>query len=552
MNARVVLRRALWLVVILALSLPSWAARAQDEPRLPPLPIDEIETGDEGETDTPGGESGEVVDVREATIPLDESSLPCQGCDLKDLFPCSQPNCFEPSPEVVSSIDGVLKSKHLKGANIGVLAIAYPEGVVLYERNSQDPFNPASVVKLFTAATALTWLGGGRTFETSAAVRETGECGELYLKGGGDPGLRARDLEELARKTREAGVECVSSLHMDLSLFDEVILPPHYDQKRTDAAYRSMVGALGIDDGVIGITVSPGKFHGATPVVKVEPTCSGFVVDNRALTVDVPGDDELDVRVREVDGQFVVVVTGEISTTHEPPLFFAKAVPRPDLLAFHLFLDGLKAAGVRVEDSAAHTATTPEDARLVASLRSDELREDLARMLLESKNFVAEQVLKLLGTIHCSPATFDCGLEAVRQALPLFHIAPACLRIENGSGLYDANDVSPAQLVRFMTEVANRPELFDQLYAFLPVGNKSGTLQKRMSKVRREVHAKTGTLNGVSTLAGYIDRKEGRLIVFAILFNRAKSSAYKLRRIQDEIVGILADWPMEKKKGKHK
>lgn len=171
-------------------------------------------------------------------------------------------------------------------------------------------------------------------------------------------------------------------------------------------------------------------------------------------------------------------------------------------------------------------------------------------METHSRNFIAEQVVKLLGfAAGCRPATFSCGLAVIRQTMRRFGVDPECTRLENGSGLFSADEVSPAQVVRFLLSTLNRKDIAGPFLKTLAIGGKTGTLKDLLKNVKRPVLAKTGTLDDVSALAGIIDRGEGRTIVFAILMNGCSdNSTEEIRNVQDRMVGRLAKWGQPDKK----
>jgi len=512
-------RLTLWVAACLALlSVAVPETQAQENP-LPPLPIDD------------GEEAGEEV------------AAPDRSFACKVTFP------GDPPDKLAKKIDALLKAPELEGASIGILAVGYPEGRVLYERNSNEQLNPASVTKLVTAAVALEELTPGHRFRTEVFAGE-GKCPPLYIKGGGDPGLDTKALRKLADRVKEDGIKCVSSLHYDVSIFDKQILAPHYEEKVSDAHWRPKIGAFGMADGSISIRVMPGKYAGAAPRIKMDPDCNCILVDSRALTVEQPGEKGVSVSVAGKGNKVLVQVSGEVPMTWKKGRLYRRAVPHPDLFTTAHFRDILANRGISVKSGDYTAATVPGDARLVGGINSSSVKSDVVRMQRWSKNFVAEQFVKLIGQGHCTPMTFACGLKRMRRALARFHLAPGCFRLENGSGLFDANRFSAAQTVRLLVEVANRKDIATIFREALPLGRKTGTLKERMLRVKGKVRAKTGTLDNISALAGYVDRRKGGYIAFAIFFNNAKTSAYTMRSIQDRIVERLAAWKPPKKKRK--
>ena len=528
------------LICLLFIAAASAPCGAQPEPKpLPPLPMDDEDVVEEPDVEVETSavpDSGTAVDPDVVPDVIENAEVESSGevvCNV-DL-PAAD------SDKIERRINRVLKSKHLIGARIGVLAMTYPEGKVLYKRNANELFNPASVMKMFTTAAAMINIGTDARYETAVSVGP-GECPGLYLVGGGDPGLGNSEVRGLAKKVAAEGVDCVDAVYYDSSLFDGQALAPHFDEKQSDAHWRPRVGAVGMDDGAFSARVKPGDYQGAAPVVELKPDTGCLLVDSRAVTVDVPGKNKLWVSVSTLDGKVVVNVSGESPMTDPGGAEFKKAVPDPDLFTACYFAEQLARRGVQIRDRALRKGKAPAGSRRVAAVESGPLKDDLKRMQRWSRNFVAEQLVKLMAPSDCRPATFACGLAELRRALQTLNLEPSCMTLGNGSGLFNANRVSPVQVVRLLVELAGREDLGSSYRGFLAAAGASGTLMERMRKLHKKVLGKTGTLDGVSALAGYHLRGKGRFTVFAIIFNDAAAPVFHLRKLQDRVVEILTTW----------
>lgn len=510
------------LLMVVATAAPSVA---QTDPKpLPPLPLDDTDVVEETDVE---------LDTETASVPDEVETSEEVECGV-DLPAVS-------SDKIERRINRVLKSKHLVGARIGVLAVTYPEGEVLYKRNANEQFNPASVMKMFTTAAAMVTLGVDATYETAVLVGP-GECPSVYLVGGGDPGLGHSEVKDLARKVSGGGIDCVDAVYYDPSLFDNQALPPHFEEKQSDAHWRPRVGALGMDDGAFSVRVKPGDYQGAAPSAQLQPDTGCLLVDSRAVTVDVPGENKLWVSVSTLDGKVVVNISGESPMTDQSGSAFKKAVPDPDRFTACYFSEQLSQRGVEIRDKELRKGKAPAGSRQVVAVESGPLKGDLKRMQRWSRNFVAEQLVKLMAPADCRPATFDCGLAELRRALLTLGVQPSCMELGNGSGLFNANQISPAQVVGLLVQLAGHEELGAPYRGFLAAAGASGTLMERMRKLHKKVLAKTGTLDGVSALAGYHLRGKGRFTVFAVIFNDATAPVFHLRKLQDRVVELLATW----------
>ena len=133
------------------------------------------------------------------------------------------------------------------------------------------------------------------------------------------------------------------------------------------------------------------------------------------------------------------------------------------------------------------------------------------------------------------------GLKAIREQIKELGHDPELYRVADGCGLSNYNAVSPELLVSYLRFAYSRTDLFRSLYKSLPVAGVDGTLEYRMTKGSpgyQNVHAKTGTISGISCLAGYLRRADGHLVAFAIMNQNVRSSR-AARQLQDALCESL-------------
>lgn len=199
------------------------------------------------------------------------------------------------------------------------------------------------------------------------------------------------------------------------------------------------------------------------------------------------------------------------------------------------FADRLRAAGVKVTGRS-RAGNAPAGAKTIAAVPSMPVRE-LARFInVPSNNFAAEMLLKELGARYRDNGSTAAGADAVRDTLDDFGVRP---RIVDGSGLSRANAATPRQVVRLL-ERMHKQDIATSFRSSLAVTGATGTVKARMrrSAAARRCQVKTGTLRGVSSLAGYCRTKGGREIGFALMFNRANTNAAKSR--EDRMTAAIA------------
>jgi serine-type D-Ala-D-Ala carboxypeptidase/endopeptidase (penicillin-binding protein 4) len=210
---------------------------------------------------------------------------------------------------------------------------------------------------------------------------------------------------------------------------------------------------------------------------------------------------------------------------------------RPAKAAALLFRDALGAAGVLVDDGVA-VRKGPAHAVLVARTRSEPLKSIVRFMDLNSDNFTAEQLLKLLALTSVDQGTTAAGAKVVMHSLKSAGIPTAGLRILDGSGLSQDDRLTVGALVGILQAFSADPGLNAELLHALPVAGVSGTLKNRMSAppLLGHVAAKTGTTSIASSLAGYVNSR----IAFAVIQNGHPLSYWWAREAQDRFARVLA------------
>jgi D-alanyl-D-alanine carboxypeptidase/D-alanyl-D-alanine-endopeptidase (penicillin-binding protein 4) len=185
----------------------------------------------------------------------------------------------------------------------------------------------------------------------------------------------------------------------------------------------------------------------------------------------------------------------------------------------------------------ARRGAPPQNARPLTVARSKPLSQIVEDLNHFSNNFIAEQLLYALG----GPRPYDRerGLGVLTDYLLELGVAASEIRLEDASGLSHENRLTARALTRLLRANLESVEVHPEFEVSLSVAGRSGTLRKRDFGVPDgRVRAKTGTLDGVSSLAGYLTTKRGRRLAFAILLNSMRDKQAALR-IEDDLVRLL-------------
>ena len=204
------------------------------------------------------------------------------------------------------------------------------------------------------------------------------------------------------------------------------------------------------------------------------------------------------------------------------------------------FVDMLRAAGIEV-DAPITTGVLPKES-LVICTRSHSLRDILLPMMKDSDNLYAESVFyQVASTVGKRPATAAHGSQAVKETLGKAGVKDIQYRIADGSGLSLYNYVTPELMVKLLIYAYRHRNIYIELFPTLPVAGQDGTLKKRMVKspANGRVRAKTGTVTGVTTLAGYCASLNGHMLVFSIM-NQGTLKIAEGRNFQDKVCEIMS------------
>ena len=424
-------------------------------------------------------------------------------------------------------------------------------GEVLFDRNPDAPQAIASITKLLTTAAAIHYLGPDFKFHTTfwrrGPVERGNLVGSLLVVGGGDPNISGRfygdDINAVfdrwAEGLRQAGVTRVTGdLVLNATYFDSLARHPDWPAGQESRWYQAPISALSYNDNVVLVSVRPGSRPGRPVGVSIEPPVDILRPVSVARTVGRRG--SVRVAVSRAAGSSAVTVSGTVPlrrawwstpiTIDRPPEYFGKALKKR-----------LENAGITLTGRIVENGTKPDvEWTQVATTESD-LLPTLEVCNKRSQGFYAEQIFKTLSAARTGHGTWADSVVLVKEFLALLGLDAERFQVRDGSGLSPRNRASAADLVRFLRAMDRHPhgELWRSTLAV--AGDSAGTLRHRMKDptTRGQILAKTGSLQGVSTLAGYARGRSGRTYVFSILLNGRGVSDWEGQAFQDRLLRAL-------------
>lgn len=428
-----------------------------------------------------------------------------------------------------TDVQEVLDDKLLQKATVAVEIVRLgdqPAGnETIYSHNAQTPLIPASNLKLVTTAAALERLGQG--FKCKTELRRTPE-GDLVLIGDGDPALGdAEYLKKVGWKTttlfewwavqlrEKQGVRSVRDVVIDDSIFDDQLLHPRWPADQIHKRYVPEVAGLNLNANCVDFqiqTASPGQIVRYT----LDPNTRYLNIRNAC----VAGKDNSIWLSREA-GSNNVILKGEARVSTKEPV--SVTVHDPSMFAATVFSETLAANGVRREGSIRRDNTfRSRNVGTVVAVHETPLATVLARANKDSMNLYAESLCKRLGRESSGQSgSWANGTLALADFLRQIGVADDQFHLDDGCGLSRENVISPRAITKVLThEFHSRNK--DAFLISLSMAGVDGTLEDRFkgSDLRGRVMGKSGYVNGVRSLSGYLKAKDGRHYAFSILMNR--------------------------------
>lgn len=448
----------------------------------------------------------------------------------------------KPDKNVQNLKNAIEKVLAVSGTNVnfGIEVVSLKTGEVLYEKNSKNLFTPASVVKLFTCAAALGRLGPSYQFNTEVAQDSSGN---LYLIGSGDPSLDEKALEEMAFNVSLHRKEDFVDLIVDQTIFDNIVNGPGWMWDEGEHAWNSPVDALLIDHACVDFWVLPSTVQSPPQVVFRCP--SNYIdIHNAAITLETKG--ELEVRKTPFVCENKIEILGSLAQTDLPRAFRLPVNP-PHMYAAQLFRKKLEHYGIRCKGSV-HIGKVPEDAITITSHSSLPLSMIVFPALKDSDNLTSNCLFKKLGQIcEHTQGSWQSGSKAVRSFLQ----EKVKMKIDDfilldGSGESRYNLASPHHVVQCLSWIPKQFAFGPEMMSALSMSGRDGKFMKHRldgEDTRNKIRAKGGSMAGVSSLAGYVETKEGEILVFAMMINGFTEKTSEIKSvIEDPICKVLANY----------
>ncbi|HEX6124459.1 MAG TPA: D-alanyl-D-alanine carboxypeptidase/D-alanyl-D-alanine-endopeptidase [Pyrinomonadaceae bacterium] len=473
--------------------------------------------------------------------------------------------------DIQSKIRARLLAPELRRGQVGVKIVSLNSGKVVFEENAEKYFMPASNMKNFTVAAALDRLGPNYRFVTSVYAPSMPDGsgtikGNLRVFGRGDVSISTsfaegnyyKGLDELADKIMSAGVKRVDGdLIADETYFSGSPVPGTWEWDDLQWYYGAEVSALPLNDNAIDLSVLPGPV-GYQCAVRINPTNAVIRVINQCTTS--PAGTQRTLRIEKKVDRNILEITGSLPVGNNGFKGYV-TVSRPAELFISLLRERLALKGVTVTGQARAVNLKPaisEPSVEITKLESPPLSLIAAKTMKPSQNMYTETLLWTLGEHSrattaatpgggtVAPSTADSaelGIAAVKKFLGEIGVAPDGIIQHDGSGLSRHNLITPSAVVQLYSYMGKQSKVSQAWRDSLTIGGVDGTLRRRFVGTRAagNVRGKTGTIDQVSALSGYVTTAAGEELVFSMVVNGINEASVRTAAI-DEIVLSLASF----------
>ena len=449
-------------------------------------------------------------------------------------------------------IRSVLQDKLLSKADVGIslvqLGTDNASSRSLFKHESDIPLIPASNLKLVTTSAALDRLGPGFRFRTALVRRGD----DIALIGDGDPTFGDAALlkrvgwetttvfQKWAKQLKDSGVTRVHDVLVDDSIFDQNFVHPNWPVKQQHLAYVAGVAGMNLNANCLDFYLKTGAF--AQPVSYVtDPPATLLNIRNDCVTGNEnavwlsrdPNSSDLLLK-----GQIDVPNVEPISVTVQDPPLFAAGV-----LAKELLRCGITVSGKVARDRTIRTSIATLPAGSVLAIHETPIASVLGRANKDSMNLYAEALCKRLGAeVSGQSGSWANGLPALKAFLTKAGVDPSQYALDDGCGLSHKNSISPLALTQLLSFDYFSPNKQAFMASMGVAGVDGRYLQSRFpnSDLRGRVLLKSGFVNNVSGISGYLHAKDGRWYAFSILMNGIPDGGNSgAKALQERIVKAL-------------
>lgn len=450
-----------------------------------------------------------------------------------------------PAADFATTVNNLIQ-KNIPNAQIGIVILDGQTGKTLYSYNADRPFTPASTAKILPAAASLFILGPDYHYQTTVSLNPAQKQDQtlnsnLYIKFTGDPSLTIQDLRQLIQQTKQYGITTIKGdVILDSSRFVEPYYAPGWTQDSLTWHYSAPISAITLNENALPLQITPGPKIGDKVSIK-QADGRSYIDINSNVTTTTYLDALRCPLVPHLEGSNQLTVTG--CWPIKQPSGLSIAINHPEAYAQRVVAQALRDYGITLQGKVKSGVMDPQTT-LIATKSSEPLSTLLKHLLKKSDNLYTENLIKTLGSASGNRGSFRNGVIAMKSILnQKFRINFSNTELWDGSGQSRYNLVTPMHLAQVLYGMYHTPELSDVFQQALSIAGADGTLRYRLGtkELAGRIHAKTGSLKGISALTGYVYSRNGHPYVFAIMVNQIVGKNQNAKQVQNEICRLLAE-----------
>lgn len=423
-----------------------------------------------------------------------------------------------------ATVISALQQAQISPQNVGIVVWDTSQQQPEISMNATRPFNPASTMKLVTSYAALSLLGPVYTWPTEVSMDGSLQNGvldgNLYIKGYGDPSLNMERFWMLVHQLRQRGLHRVNGdLVIDQNHF-QLDSPSNFDDQPR-RAYNAQPAPLMVNFNSTAVDI---HVQGARIVLTAEPLPpSAYVVNNLVLDNAPCGQwrDRIHTEWQTQPAQLIIAGQYSLNCGDKS---FAVTLGDASALVAGLFTTLWQNEGGKL-NGAWRTGNVPSNVQPLMTYTSPPLAQAVYSLNKYSNNVMARTLFLSLSATDGTGSTVK-STQVLTDWLKQQNLVFPELIMENGAGLSRVERISPYSMAQLLRSAAMSP-VFVELAAALPIVAVDGTMKKRCTdnQVAAHAHIKTGTLDGVKTMAGYVTTETGHQVVVVFFINDAQAAA---------------------------
>lgn len=435
------------------------------------------------------------------------------------------------SQSVSSKLNKILSDKFFDTCLVAIQIEDLTADKILFKKNEKMLLRPASNMKILTSAAGLIYLGEDYQFTTNlyydGFISNDTLFGNIFIEGGCDPDFSTQDFYEFSEALKNLNIKVIAgNLYGDISFKDSIYWGKGWMWDDDPSSDAPRLSALNLNDNCIELFFENEQFEISPKTKFIEIV---IYENDTSFTVDRDW----------LNNTNKIIICGKPDNKS----YFKVNITNPEKYFLTVFKEVLDSNDIKLTGEVG-IQNLSEKVYYITSVKR-KFSDVIVNLNKNSDNLSAEMTLYALSEKYYGrPANADSGIKIIKELIDSIGFQSGNYRIVDGSGVSHYNVLSAELIAGSLKYVYKKyPEKFRTLRDSFPIAGVDGTLENRMkdSKAFNNVHAKTGTLTGVSCISGYLTTMKNHTLAFSIMMQNFVGSAKRVRDFQDKILGMLAE-----------